>query len=131
MTEFGTAPHKLARAKDPRTSHEAARSIETSRLEEIVYLQILESGPTGIISDEVRRLLAHLELSYSSVTARYKALREKDLVVYTGEKRPGDSGRNQNIMVASVYAPEPEQEEVLQGQQSLFAPAREHESSHN
>ena len=102
MTEFGPAPHKLERAKDPHTSHDAARSIETSRLEEIVYLQILESGPTGIISDEVRRLLDHLELSYSSITARYKALREKDLVVYTGEKRPGDSGRTQNIMVASV-----------------------------
>jgi DNA-binding MarR family transcriptional regulator len=100
---FGTDPHKLSRTLDPRTSHDAAYSIDTTRLEELVYETIRKAGPRGTISDEVRRALAHRDLSYSSVTARYAALKEKGLVEYSGHKRPGKSGRGQNVMVATWW----------------------------
>lgn len=100
---FGTDPHKLSRTLDPQTSHAAAHSIDTTRLEELVYKTIRDAGPRGMISDEVRGTLADRDLSYSSVTARYAALKEKGLVEYSGYKRPGKSGRNQNVMVATSW----------------------------
>jgi|TARA_R110000824_G_scaffold133216_3_gene295910 DNA-binding transcriptional ArsR family regulator len=105
---FGTSAHKLSRTADPQTSHDAARSIDTTRLEELVYETIRDAGPRGIISDEVRQALAGRDLSYSSVTARYAALREKGLVEYSGHRRPGDSGRGQNILVATYWRAEDE-----------------------
>jgi DNA-binding transcriptional ArsR family regulator len=101
--QFGTEPRKLSRTHDPQTSHQAARSIDTTRLEELVYETIREAGPRGTISDEVRNALAHRDLSYSSVTARYAALKEKGLVELSGNKRPGKSGRGQNVMVATWW----------------------------
>tara|TARA_R110002020_G_C16230003_1_gene768265 strand:+ start:801 stop:1157 length:357 start_codon:yes stop_codon:yes gene_type:complete len=97
---FGTDPRNLSRTYDPRTSHEAAHSIDTTNLERLVYDTIRQAGRMGMISDEVRDALAHRNLSYSSVTARYSALKDKDLIVLSGEKRPGKSGRRQNVMVA-------------------------------
>ena len=97
---FGTPRHKLARTDDPQTSHDAAATVETSRLEKVVFDAICSFGDGGCISDEVRSLLASMDLSYSSVTARYKSLHEKGLISYTGGKRPGRSGRNQSVMVA-------------------------------
>ena len=91
---------KLYRRDDPSTSEEAARSIDPTRLEVIVYNVIKSSGSMGMISDEVRRALSPKNLSYSSVTARYKGLRDNGWIRYTGEKRNGDSGRKQNVMVA-------------------------------
>jgi DNA-binding MarR family transcriptional regulator len=97
---FGTPKYKLVRRDDPQTSHAAAASVETTKLEKVVYDTIRSCGESGCISDEVRSMLASRDLSYSSVTARYKSLHEKGLIRYTGGRRPGHSGRNQNIMVA-------------------------------
>ena len=105
---FGTDPHKLSRTADPQTSHAAGRSIDTTRLEELVYETIRGAGPRGTISDEVREALADRDLSYSSVTARYAALKEKGLVEYSGYRRPGKSGRGQNVMVATSWRAEDE-----------------------
>ena len=105
---FGTEPHKLSRTADPQTSRDAAHSIDTTRLEELVYDTIRGAGPRGIISDEVRGALSGRDLSYSSVRARYAALREKGLVEYSGYKRPGKSGRGQNVMVATSWRAEDE-----------------------
>ena len=55
---FGTEPHKLSRTADPQTSRDAAHSIDTTRLEELVYDTIRGAGPRGIISDEVRGALS-------------------------------------------------------------------------
>ena len=98
--EFGTARFKLARRDSPATSVEAAASIDTSRLEKLVYETIKDSGAKGLISDEVRQALADHHLTYSSVTARYKGLSEKGLIHYTGATRKGGSGRRQRVMVA-------------------------------
>lgn len=105
---FGTSPHKLSRTADPQTSHAAGHSIDTTRLEELVYKTIRDAGPRGTISDEVREALADRDLSYSSVTARYAALKEKGLVEYSGYRRPGKSGRGQNVMVATSWRAEDE-----------------------
>ena len=94
---FGTPEHKLYRPDDPETSKEAARSVDTSRLEQLVYETVKGYGAAGCISDDVRT--AHPTLAYSSVTARFKALAEKGLIRYEG-RRKGASGRSQRVMVA-------------------------------
>ena len=97
---FGTDPDKLARRDGPDTSKAAAMSVDTSRLEELVYRTIL-GYPDGCISDQVRA--AHPQLSYSSITARYKALMDKGLIYDTGERRRGASGKMQRVMRATVF----------------------------
>ena len=100
-SEIGiTDPKKLARRDGPETSKQAARSINATRLELLVFDVIKASGRNGVISDDVRKALTHHNLSYSSVTARYKSLKEKGWIRLTGERRSGQSGRNQNVMVA-------------------------------
>jgi DNA-binding MarR family transcriptional regulator len=98
---FGTQAHKLARRDGPETSKDAAASIDTTRLEQLVYRAVLDCGAHGCISDDVRRQLAWRKLSYSSVTARYKSLIDKGYIRLAGSKRKGDSGRNQRVMIAA------------------------------
>jgi hypothetical protein len=99
---FGTDPNKLHQTNAPSTSVEAAYAVNTTRLEDIVYSVIQASGKVGIISDEVRKICKSMYgiEAYSSITARYKSLKDKDLIKYTGEKRRGTSGRHQNVMIA-------------------------------
>lgn len=96
--DFGTSPKKLVRTNDPDTSHEAANRVDTTILERMVYNAIVGYGNQGCISDDVQKIFSHLP--YSSVTARYKALSDKGMIEFTGEKRPGRSGRSQRVMVA-------------------------------
>lgn len=106
---FGTEPYKLYRPEGPITSKEAAEAVDTSRLEKLVLDIIASFGWRGCISDEVRRRTDELgyRLSYSSVTARYKALAEKGLIVYTGQTRQGISRKNQRVMRAAwITAPQ-------------------------
>ena len=107
---FGSDPRNLSRTHGPRASHEAAHSIDTTGLEQLVYETICEFGPRGAISDEVREALAHMNLSYSSVTARYAALKEKSLIELSGSRRPGKSGRGQKVMVATRWESRHEEE---------------------
>jgi len=97
---FGTDPHKLVRRYDPDTSHEAAYSVDSTKLERRVYECIRSFGTHGCISDQVR--LALEGLPYSSVTARFRALLDKHLIIDTGERRKGSSGRNQRVMRATI-----------------------------
>jgi hypothetical protein len=39
------------------------------------------------------------------VTARYKALAEKGMIIYPGSKRKGESGRSQRVMIARTMVP--------------------------
>lgn len=91
----------LYRTGAPDTSVDAADSIDATRLEEMVYQTIYGFGSKGCISDEVREQYPHL--AYSSVTARYRRLLDMQLIVDTGRRRPGRSGRNQRVMVAAVH----------------------------
>ena len=93
---FGTEAFKLVRREDPTTSHEAAQTVDTTKLERIVY-EAIQSFPNGCISDEVLEALP--DHRYSSVTPRYKALFEKGFIEFTGTKE-GRSGRKQRVMKA-------------------------------
>ena len=89
--------YKLVRKNAPETSVEAAKSIDTTMMEEVV-LEEIKRFPNGCIADQVLNELP--AYAYSSVTARFSALAKKGLIEYTGEKRPGRSRRNQRVMKA-------------------------------
>ena len=87
----------LSRNTDPETSKEAAQSVNVTNLEQIV-LDVIKRYPNGCISQDVEFQLSEYRLS--SITPRYNQLIKKGLIVDTGEKRPGFSGRNQRVMRA-------------------------------
>ena len=98
--EFGTIWKKLVRRNDPQTSQEAAKSVNTTTMEQIVY-EVIAQHPNGCIQDEV---LAHLmSYPYSTVTARFKALIEKGYIIDTGLTRPGKSGRKQRVLIIKEF----------------------------
>ena len=91
-----TEVHHLYRAGGPETSMEAAEAIDATKLEGMVYREIKKAGSDGLISDDLLNVFSYLP--YSSVTARFAALERKGLIVRSGEKRKGRSGRNQMVM---------------------------------
>ena len=93
---FGSPAFKLVRNQDPATSHQAAQLVNSTKLEQMVY-EAIKSFPDGCISDEI--LAMYPQYPYSSITARYRALLDKDLIEVSGVKR-GKFGRNQRIMKA-------------------------------
>ena len=98
---FDTPAYKLVRTNDPSTSHDAAEQLDVSAMERIVYRTIESFGNEGCISDDVLDLLSHHR--YSTVTARYKQLKEKGLVKVDHRKRKAESGRQQLVMWASKH----------------------------
>jgi hypothetical protein len=104
VSEFGTDPHKLHRSGDPETSAIAANLVNTPRLEKLVYEAIASAGSRGLISDEVRDALTDKVKNRSSITPRYKALKDKGLICYSGEKRRGDSGRPQHVLIDIMWS---------------------------
>ena len=92
---FGTLWQKLVRKDAPVTSIEAAASVDTASMEQLVYSTIA-CFPDGCIQDEVLNLLPHRP--YSSVTARFRSLLDKGYIVDTGLTRPGKSGRQQRVV---------------------------------
>ena len=101
MNSFGTDPERLSRKDSIDTSNEAAHTVDTSKLEGMVY-ETIRKFPRGCISDEVRAQFP--AYPYSSITARYRALIDKNFIQDTGERRPGRSGRNQRVMIATPPA---------------------------
>ena len=93
---FGSPAFKLVRKEDPATSHQAAQLVNSTKLEQMFY-EAIKSFPDGCISDEI--LEKYPQYPYSSITARYRALLDKDLIEVSGVKR-GKFGRNQRIMKA-------------------------------
>ena len=93
---FGSPVFKLVRKEDPATSHQAAQLVNSTKLEQMVH-EAIKSFPDGCISDEI--LEKYPQYPYSSITARYRALLDKDLIEVSGVKR-GKFGRNQRIMKA-------------------------------
>jgi hypothetical protein len=91
-----TPAYKLVRNDDPSTSHAAAEQIDANRMERKVLEVIKRYGKEGAISDQVLFVLEYY--GYSTVTARYKQLKEKGLVIVDGTKRKGKSGRQQLVM---------------------------------
>lgn len=96
---FGTDPAKLFRAESADTSIEAAHAVDTTRLEALVY-GVVCRFTNGCIQDEVLSCLP--DFPYSSVTARFRALLDKGLIVDTGERRKGRSGRSQRVLMRAT-----------------------------
>jgi len=105
---FDTPAYKLVRTNDPSTSHDAAEQLEVNAMERIVYNVIESFGAEGCISDDVLDLLSHYR--YSTVTARYKQLKEKGLVTVDHRKRKAESGRQQLVMWATKHYTEADDE---------------------
>lgn len=98
---YGTEAYKLYRADDPDTSEEAAYSVDTTKLEQMVHTAIREAGPDGCIAAD---LLAKFPwLPYSSITARFCALERRGFIICGPDKRKGPSGRHQRVMRDSDY----------------------------
>jgi len=98
--QFGTIWKKLVRRKDPQTSKDAAKLVNTTKMEQVVY-EVIASYPQGCIQDEVLAQL--MSYPYSTVTARFKALLDKGYIVDTGLTRPGKSGRNQRVLMIKEF----------------------------
>ena len=96
--DFGTSPHELYRKNSLDTSVEAANSLDTTKLESMVYKEIVSYGEEGCIADQI--LDKYNDYPYSSITARFAALHRKGYIVRDGEKRQGKSGRKQSVMRA-------------------------------
>jgi hypothetical protein len=106
---FDTPAFKLARSRDPSTSHDAADALDVSKMERLVLSAIISFGSAGCISDDVLNILP--DYRYSTITARYKQLKEKGLVFVDQRKRKGQSGRQQLIMWSKeFYIPTPFQD---------------------
>lgn len=101
-TEFGTEPHKLHRRESSDTSRESAHSVDTSHLEQVVFEFIESAGAYGATQEDLLEAFPHMP--YSSITARPSALLRKRLIVDSGERRRGASGRTQRVLKAAKYA---------------------------
>lgn len=90
----------VARRSDPDTSKAAGRSLDPTDMELRVLGVIKSFGIYGGISDDVVGRMP--DIDKATVTPRYKGLLEKGLIVDTGERRKGRSGRSQRVMIASA-----------------------------
>ena len=96
-----TEVYKLHRKDADITSIDSAKKVKVSRLEKIVYQVIDSYGTSGCIQDDV--LLDLDNYSYSSITARFKALEEKNMIVRCEHTRKGKSGRRQRVMMSKRF----------------------------
>lgn len=94
----------LYRRNASQTSVEAAESLDVTRLEEVIYRAIVDAKEKGMTQDELLTKFDYLP--YSSVTARPAALKRKKLVVDSGLRRKGRTGRNQIVLIAKRYEKE-------------------------
>jgi len=98
--DFGTDARYLSRTDSPSTSQSAAESINTNRLETMVYRAIFNCEKSGCIADD---LLAQFpSFAYSSITARFAALERKGYITCGPDTRTGKSGRQQRVMRITV-----------------------------
>lgn len=95
------AQSHLTRIGSPATSARAVESLDVGRLEQLIAEAIHAAGPAGMTADEL--MAVYPKLSYSSVTARPAALKEKGLVFDSGRTRPGRSGRQQTVLVHWMF----------------------------
>jgi hypothetical protein len=94
---FGTPVKEMVRNTDPDTSHQAASSVDASKLEALVY-EVIAKHPNGCIADDVEAELVYLRSH--SITPRFAPLMRKGFIYDTGERRRASSGRPQRVMKA-------------------------------
>jgi predicted HTH transcriptional regulator len=82
----------LARNTDPDTSHDAAR-VNTSTLESRVFEVLNTHGP--MTTEEISRVTG---IDLQSITLRIAPLMRVGILVDTGLRKPGASGRNRRVI---------------------------------
>lgn len=89
---FGDAPTErgAARHADPDTAKAAAKTVAVADLEALVLGALRKFRLAGMTTHE---LAEYLKLSLVSVSPRMRPLVKKGLVVDSGERRAGTSGR--------------------------------------
>ena len=103
---FGTEAYKLHPKGGVETSESAAHQIDTAVWEQRVYAVIKGYGSYGCIQEEVLNDIHEkygMAVSYSTITARFKALSEKGLIFYPGHKRKQTSNRQSMVRVATCF----------------------------
>jgi len=107
MERYGTESHKLARTCDPETSREAAEKVDSASWEEKIHNWVKSKGLRGGTPTEARE--EHPEAPYSTVGARFAALKRKGLIFPNGDKR-----ENSAVLVdASLLLPDKDTQEGL------------------
>jgi len=92
---FGVSSLAFARATDPDTSQDAAKSFDPNAMESKVLEVIQSYGQDGCIKDQI---LQHFPADAApTVTPRLAPLMRKGWIEDTGERRKGNSGRNQRV----------------------------------
>lgn len=85
---FGTPAGPLHKADAPQTSIDAAGKVNTEKLEEFVFLEILNGGVRGATIKEI--CAANPDVKYPSISARPCSLERKGFIYYQpDEKRDG------------------------------------------
>ena len=99
---FGTDPRFLHRASSSWTSIKAAYSVDTKKLEQMMYEAICRHGKRGCIADDLIEEFPWLP--YSSITARPSALERYGLIIRGPDERTGKAGVGQLVMRKSKFA---------------------------
>ena len=89
MSNYGTEAYKLYRTGDPDTSKEAAEKVDSGTWEERIHAWVESKGEYGGTPTEARA--EHPEVPYSTIGARFAALKRKGLISPNGEKRDGSA----------------------------------------
>ena len=107
----GVDPHTLHRTDAPATSVEAAYAVNTTKWERRVYNAIAYYGERGAILDDVWRQVVRQYYAErpawdpifcslaNTISGRFASLEKKGLIKYTGETRPGASGKQSRVRV--------------------------------
>ena len=82
-----TEPYKLHRKDSPFTSKNAAYSVPSGKMRQLVFIHIEDSGEKGITAKEI--MSKHPSIKYSSITSRPTELEKLGLIFYAGAKRDG------------------------------------------
>lgn len=97
---FGTPPEHLHRRDSIDTSVEAAHTVDSATWERTMYAFIEARGPRGATPKDA--LDAYPDQPYSTITARFAALKRKGLIVDTGIRE-----RRSAVLIASRFAVPP------------------------
>tara|TARA_R110002153_G_scaffold193440_3_gene346828 strand:+ start:4320 stop:4637 length:318 start_codon:yes stop_codon:yes gene_type:complete len=98
MSNLGTPAYMLTVKDHPSTSHLAAKTLNTTELESLVFEFVKSKGEYGATAYEC---INHFNpVSNSSINARPSALERKGFIYYRGDTRKGGTNRHQRVMRA-------------------------------
>jgi hypothetical protein len=85
----------FARTDDPDTSHEAAETVDVSKLQFLV-LNAIAQFPEGATAEDVEKALP--QHRWNTITPRFAPLMRSGAIVDTGLRRKASTGRSQRVV---------------------------------